>query len=117
MVTQKTGGTKKPTKNAMIRLRCTAVEYNNWKTKAQASGMSISALIRESLDRARTWTPQDAASERERLRHLARIGNNLNQLARWVNTYKSSADAVPVCSHLAAVERILQNMYRRGKGC
>ncbi len=35
------------------------------------------------------------AAERERTRQVARIGNNLNQLARWANTHKTAAEAAP----------------------
>ena len=30
----------------------------------------------------------------------ARTGNNLNQIARWANTYKRLAEAVSVVAHL-----------------
>ena len=46
-------------------------------------------------------------AERERTRELARIGANLNQIARWANTHKTAADAVEVIAHLIAVERVL----------
>ena len=34
-------------------------------------------------------TAPAAAVERGRTRQIARIGNNLNQIARWANTYAS----------------------------
>ena len=42
----------------------------------------------------RTVTAPAAAVERERTRQVARIGSNLNQIARWANTYASAAEAV-----------------------
>ena len=42
--------------------------------------------------------------ERERNRQVARIGNNLNQIARWANTHRSEAEAVEVIAHLVAIE-------------
>jgi hypothetical protein len=39
---------------------------------------------------------------------LARIGSNLNQLARWVNTYKRRAEALEVLMALTAFERELR---------
>ena len=38
-------------------------------------------------------------------RHPARIGNNLNQIARWANTHAEKADAFEVIAHLLAIER------------
>ena len=46
-------------------------------------------------------------AERERTRELARIGANLNQIARWANTYASTAEAVEVVAHLVIIERAL----------
>jgi hypothetical protein len=45
--------------------------------------------------------------EKERLRQLARIGANLNQLARWANTHKRRAEALDILITLAALEREL----------
>ena len=58
--------------------------------------MSLSALLRQAMARTRTWTAPATEVERERTRQIARIGNNLNQLARWANTYKAEAEAVEV---------------------
>ena len=44
----------------------------------------------------RTWTAPALAIERERSRQIGRIGNNLNQLARWANTHAAPAEAVAV---------------------
>ena len=49
---------------------------------ARAAGVSLSELLRRAMARTRTWTVAAAAVERERTWELARIGNNLNQLAR-----------------------------------
>ena len=53
--------------------------------------------------------------ERERTRELARIGNNLNQIARWANEHKSAADAVEVSRHLAAIELALRDLAPSGR--
>ena len=57
--------------------------------------------------RTRTWTAPAQAIERERTRQIARIGNNLNQIARWANTQKTAAEAVSVVAHLVSFERSL----------
>ena len=63
--------------------------------------------MRRSVGRVRTWTVAHAEVERERTRELARIGNNLNQIARWANTHKGPVEAVEVIGHLIAIERAL----------
>jgi len=94
----------KETKNKWVKVRIDDAERAFWHEKAQASGRTLSDLIREALDRVRRWTPADKDAERERLRQLARIGANLNQIAKWANTYKAGADAAAVIAHLVAIE-------------
>ena len=43
---------------------------------------------------------------------IARIGNNLNQLARWANTHKTATEAVTVIAHLVSFERSLLAVAR-----
>ena len=64
--------------------------------------MSMSDYIRQTcLGVCLRKTPE----EKRRLRELARIGANINQLARWANTYKRTAEAVEVLTALAGIER------------
>ncbi len=64
------------------------------------------------MARTRTWTAQAQAIERERTRQVVRIGNNLNQLARWANTHKTAAEAVTVIAHLVSFERSLLDVAK-----
>ncbi|MDE0124247.1 MAG: MobC family plasmid mobilization relaxosome protein, partial [Bryobacterales bacterium] len=89
-------------------------EHAAWKEKAAAAGVSPSALLREAITRTRTWTAPPLAVERERTRQVARIGNNLNQIARWANTHPSEAEAVEVIAGLLSVERSLLAVARLG---
>ena len=59
------------------------------------------------MARTRTWTAPAAAVERERTRQVSRIGNNLNQIARWANTHKGAVEAIEVIGHLIAIKRAL----------
>ena len=64
--------------------------------------MSVSEYIRQTCLGIRLRkTPE----EKRRLRELARIGVNLNQIARWANTYKRAVEAVEVLTALASLER------------
>ena len=69
------------------------------------------------MARTRTWTAAAADVERERTRQVARIGNNLNQIARWANTHASGFDAVEVIVHLVDFARPLRTVARLGARC
>ena len=94
-------------RTALVAARVTRAEHAAWRDKAVAAGMSPSELLRQAMARTRTWTAQARAIERERTRQIARIGNNLNQLARWANTHKTAAEAVSVIAHVVSFERSL----------
>ena len=94
-------------RTALVAARVTPAEHAAWHEKAEGAGVSTSALLREAMARTRTWTAPARAVERERTREIARIGNNLNQLARWANTHKTAAEAVTVLAHLVSFERSL----------
>ena len=105
-------------RDRVLRVRATSEEIDGWKATARASGMPLSELVRRSIGRARAWSPDRAAIERDRTLQLARIGNNLNQLARWANAHKRAADAVRVTAALAALQRDLDALSpgrRKGK--
>jgi len=64
----------------MVAARVTRAEHAAWKKKA-AAGVSPSALLRVVMARTQTRTAPALAADRECSRQIARIGNNLNQLA------------------------------------
>ena len=98
----------------MVAARVTPAEHAAWRKKAVAAGVSPSALLREAMARTHTWTAAARSIERDRTRQIARIGNNLNQLVRWVNTHVSAAEAVSVIAHLVSFERALLRVARFG---
>ncbi len=59
------------------------------------------------MSRVRIHHVGDRMMQIERTRQIAKIGNNLNQIARWVNRYKTTADTVEVVTHLVAIEQAL----------
>ena len=95
-----------------IHARVSPAERAAWRAKAAAAGVPVSALLRQAMARTRTWTAAAAEVERERIRQVARIGNNLNQLARWANRHASAADAVTVIANLVSFERSLREVAR-----
>ena len=96
-----------PGRAVWVKIRASEAERAEWHAKARSAGLTLSDLVRRSVGRVRTWTVPHAEMERERTRELARIGNNLNQIARWANTFASTAEAVEVVAHLIAIERAL----------
>ena len=102
-------------RTVMVAARVTAAEHAAWKEKAAAAGVSPSVLLRQAMGRTRTWTAPALAVESERIRQIARVGNNLNQLARWANTHKTAAEAVTVIAHLVSFERSLREVTRIGE--
>ena len=96
-----------------VKVRASQAERAEWHAKAAGAGLSLSDLLRRSIGRVRAWMA--AHAERERTRELARIGSNLNQIARWANTYKENAAAVEVAAHLVAIERELDSLAVSGE--
>ncbi|MFI0396949.1 MobC family plasmid mobilization relaxosome protein [Paracoccus jiaweipingae] len=69
-----------------IKLRASSAERARWQALAVARGVSLSELIRSRLDGTRLRSRREAPPVApDLLRELARIGNNLNQLARAAN--------------------------------
>ena len=98
-----------------VKIRTSEAERAEWHAKARSAGLTLSDLVRRSVGRLRTWTVAHAEVERERTRELARLGNNLNQIARWANTFASTAEAVEVVAHLVAIERALAALASGGR--
>ena len=78
-------------RTGQLHLRVSPAEVAAWRAKAEAAGVPLSDLLRQAMARTRTWTAAAAEVERERTRQVARIGNNLNQVARWANTHASDS--------------------------
>ena len=95
-------------RTVLVAVRISPAESAVWRAKAAAAGVPLSALLRRAMARTRTWTAPAAEVERERTRQVSRIGNNLNQIARWANTHKGAAAAVEVVARLVAIERALR---------
>ena len=87
-----------------VKVRASEAERAEWHAKARSAGLTLSDLVRRAVGRTHTWTVAHAEVERERTQQVARVGNNLNQIARWANAHK---EAVEVIGHLIAIRRAL----------
>ena len=72
-------------RDVWVKIRASEAERAEWHAKARSAGLTLSDLVRRSVGRVRPWTVAHADVERERTRELARIGANLNQIARWAS--------------------------------
>jgi len=91
-------------RSTWLKLRVTPKEKEAITAKATMQGQTVTDFLRQ---RALDYRLRQTPLEKERIRQLARIGANLNQLARWANTWKSRAEAVEILTALASLERAL----------
>ena len=98
---------KKLQRTNSVTIKLNPDEKLDWELKAHATGLSISQLGREAVAKVKITKLQDRNLHKERTRQIAKIGNNLNQIARWANTYKTNAQATEVITHLIAISSAL----------
>ena len=113
----------KVNKTNHIGIRATDSEKLDWELKAHAEGLKTSQLARYLLNNysnkrgskipSASNKVELAKGRRELIQQVARIGNNLNQIARWANTYKGAAEATQVIASLARIESALLALDRR----
>ena len=96
----------KERRSAWIKMRVTPDEKKLIESKASAQGQTVTDFLRQ---RALDFRLRQSPLEKERIRQLARIGSNMNQIARWANTYKKRAEAVEVITRLILLERELHD--------
>lgn len=97
---------KTDTRTALVKLRVTPAEKEAITAKAWAQGQTVTDFIRQ---RALDYRLRQTPLEKEHIRQLARIGANLNQLARWVNINKGRAEVIDVLVALVSLERELKD--------
>ena len=85
-----------------LHIRLHPEERDVLRLNAGLRAMTVSDYIRQTcLGLRLRKTPE----EKKRLHELARIGANINQLAKWANTHKRAAEAVEILTALAGIER------------
>ena len=113
----------KVNKTNHIGIRATDAEKLDWEIKAHSEGLKTSQLARTLLNnysiphgsnlRSASNKVGLVRSRREFNLQVARIGNNLNQIARWANTYKGAAEATQVIASLARIESALLELSNK----
>ena len=100
-----------------VHARVSPAELADWRAKSAAVSLPLSDLLQQAMARTRTWTGPAADIERERTRQVARISNNLNQIARWANNHASGFEVVEMIANLIDIARMLAAVARRGGEC
>lgn len=91
----------KAVRSVAIVVRLLPAELDAMRLNAGVHGLSMSDYIRQKcLGIHLRRTPE----EKRRLHELAKIGVNLNQLAKWANTYKRTVEAFEILQALRNLE-------------
>ncbi|SHK90299.1 mobilisation protein (MobC) [Marinobacter antarcticus] len=99
-----------------VHVKVSESEKGSWHRMAELSGLTLADLIRQHMSAAKLVYREPVKKRRVKrvdpalIRELSKIGNNLNQVSRWANTYKSDAEAMAVIRALLAVERQLADI-------
>ena len=101
-----------------VEVRTTPADKARWQALAESRGVSLSKLLRAALDGQRPRQPSRAHLRRTPppvepalLRELARLGNNLNQLARAANR-QGPVPAAALLVRLIEIDRELAALRR-----
>lgn len=92
---------------ARIEIRLNDVRKTEWQERAADLNVTLTDFIVASIDNVPLKKRKRSKVDPRFLRQTAQIGNNLNQLARWVNSNKNKADAIKVLSVLVTIEKDL----------
>lgn len=101
---------KKKTKQHLLLLE--PEQKKEWKKKASLAGMTLNKYIRSCVERRQT-TPIQPAINIKVVAELSRIGNNLNQQTKAINTaLKSGENPLNWQENLKTVEEVA-NLLRQ----
>ncbi len=96
---------KEEKRTAFVNTRVTPAEKVVLTLQAKAEDLSLGDFVRQQLDRPKV---RKTKAERQKVIQLARIGNNLNQISRWANTYKNNAEATQILIGLIEIRELLK---------
>ena len=92
-----------------VHVKLTEAERLAWKAEAAASKLTVSDLIRQRMStklegRAPRKTQVTRRADPELIRSVGRVGSNLNQIAKWCNTFADSADVPQLLAVLVSID-------------
>jgi hypothetical protein len=88
---------KKMPRDFLLKIRVTPEERKAIKATAAEAGLTVSDYARLRLAQCRV---RQNAAERDTVRHLARIGSNINQIARRANSHANRIEALDILMRL-----------------
>lgn len=103
-------------REAVITMRVPAAQKEAWQEQAALAKSTLTALIQARMEGTRPAGPAPRKRRMGRkadpllLAGVGRVGSNLNQIARWANTYKSAAEATEILLALVAVEHAIEKV-------
>ena len=95
------------TRTRFIKIRVSEIELEEIKTKAAEADLSISDLFRQLVLNTRL---RQTRVDKELIRQIARIGSNINQLARWANTRKERPISLETLLWLNRIYSSIKNL-------
>ena len=99
----------------VLSVRLTDAELDRLRGLAVAAGMPVSEIVRQSTGRVRLRSASDRAAHADLVRQVARLGSNLNQIARRVNSSRHP-DRLQILVELVAIERALRSLLSSDAG-
>lgn len=106
------GRTKMGKKQNVISLRLNEVEKAQLFKKAQDAQMPISKFLKQSA--LNTIIVKPNRNYIDLISAINRVGNNLNQIAKKVNT-NEYIDKLPILEHLEIITLMLDNLLKEQK--
>ena len=117
---------KKPALDARLAFRLPKTVAADWRKRAASAGVSLSDWVRAQVDadqatgvappRRRPARSSFIPADPELLRHLAALGNNVNQIARKMHAATDGVDRVEWLVELAGVRDELRAIREREGG-
>lgn len=105
-------------RDKLFTIKVSPAELERWREVADRYNVTIADMIRALIDGAELQAPPPRPKHRpppkvdpELIRQVARIGNNLNQIARRCNT----GQRFDVLAELAEIERQLAELIELAK--
>lgn len=97
-----------------VRLKVPLATRQKWQQQAADQGMTLSDLIRQRMGEQPVAEPKRRArrADPQLIAAVHRVGNNLNQIARWCNTHGPAAGRDQVLSVLLVIERELRALLK-----
>lgn len=97
---------------AKLQIRIDDGVKEQWLLKAKEQGTTLTELIVTAVGGTKFSRRKRINVDPALIRELAKLGNNLNQIARWANRYKADANALAVIAELINIDREIARITR-----